>query len=104
MTKTWRVAMVDHCRNRGRGGHGTHLAFAGLPGVELVAVADPDEGSRNAMQRETGAPRQYANWQDLLGRKRPDVHSVCSRLPTQHLEHRALPLPLADRRHPLGVS
>jgi len=86
MTKTWRVGMVDHCRNCGRGGHGTHLAFAGLPGVELVAVADPDEGSRTAMQRETGAPRCYADWQELLAQERPDILCVCSRLPTQHLD------------------
>lgn len=81
-----RIGVVDHFRNCGRGGHGTHLSFAGLPGVEIVAVADPDEGSRNALQQETGAPRQYADGADLLDREQPDILCVCSRLPTQHLD------------------
>jgi len=84
MNRSWRVGVIDHYRNRCRGSHGTHLAFAGLPDVEIVAVADPDEGSRNAIQRETGAPRQYAHFRELLERERPDIVCVCSRLPTQH--------------------
>lgn len=84
--KTWRIAVVDHYRRLAKGHHGTHLAFAGLPQAEIVAVADPDEESRHAIQRETGAPRQYADWSRLLAQEQPDIVCVCSRLPTQHLE------------------
>jgi len=86
MSKTRRIGVVDYCRNQSRGGHGTHLAFAGLPNIEIVAVADPDPESRHASQRETGAPRQYAEWGELLDREEPDILCVCSRLPTQHLD------------------
>ncbi|MBN2449201.1 MAG: Gfo/Idh/MocA family oxidoreductase [Lentisphaeria bacterium] len=84
--RTWRVAVIDHYRNRSRGGHGTHVAFAGLPNVEIVAAADPDEESRQATRHETGAPRSYADWGELLDRENPDIVCVCSRLPTQHLD------------------
>ena len=66
MNNTSRIGVIDHYRNQCRGTHGTHVAFAGLPGVEIVAVADPDEESRKTTQQETGAPRQYADWADLL--------------------------------------
>ena len=84
--KTWRIAVVDHNRRLAKGHHGTHLAFAGLANAEIVAVADPDEESRNAIQHETGAPRQYADWTELLAREKPDIVCVCSRLPTRHLD------------------
>lgn len=86
MSKIWRVAVVDHYRRLAKGHHGTHLAFSGLPNAEIVAVADPDEESRNTIQRETGAPRQYAEWGELMVQEKPDIVCVCSRLPTQHLE------------------
>ena len=84
--KTWRVAVVDHYRKRAKGDHGTHMAFAGLPNVEVVAVADPDEESRLATQHDTEAPRAYRDWAELLDREKPDIVCVCSRLPTQHLD------------------
>ncbi len=86
MKTKWRVGVVDYYRDLGRGGHGIHLAFAGLPGVEIVAVADPDEGSRNALQTETGAPVQYGEWRRMIEREQPDILCIGSRLPTQHLD------------------
>lgn len=86
MSRIWRIGVVDHYRKRAKGDHGTHMAFAGLPNAEIVAVADPDEESRLATQRETGAPRLYTDWTELLDREKPDIVCVCSRLPTRHLE------------------
>lgn len=86
MSKLWRVAVVDHYRRLAKGHHGTHLAFSGLPNAEIVAVADPDQESRLTIQRETGAPRVYAEWGELVEQEKPDIVCVCSRLPTQHLE------------------
>jgi predicted dehydrogenase len=82
--KTWRVGVIDYFRNRARGGHGIHEAFMGLPGVEICAVADPDEESRIGLQKDTGAGNRYADWRTLLERERPDVVCLCSRLPGQH--------------------
>ncbi len=82
--RTWRVGVIDHFRNDARGGHGLHEAFAGLPGVEICAVADPDQESRSGLQKDTGADRAYADWRELLDRERPDAVCVCSRLPVHH--------------------
>ncbi|MFW6155348.1 MAG: Gfo/Idh/MocA family protein [Planctomycetota bacterium] len=84
MTRTWRVGVIDHDRNKARGGHGLHEAFMGLPGVEICAVADPDDASRVGLATDTGAPAMYADWRELLARERPDVVCVCSRLPVHH--------------------
>ena len=56
----------------------------GLPGVEISAVADPDEDSRIGLRKDTGATGMYADWRELLDRERPDVVCLCSRLPAQH--------------------
>jgi predicted dehydrogenase len=82
--RTWRVGVIDHCRNKARGGHGIHEAFAGLPGVEICAVADPDEESRVGLLKDTGAPDMYADWRELLDSERPDAVCLCSRLPVHH--------------------
>ena len=86
MSKTWRIGVIDHYRNAAKGSHGTHVAFAGLPNAEIVAVADPDDKSRSDLLRETGAKKGYASWTELLDREQPDIVCVCSRLPTQHVD------------------
>ncbi len=86
MHRTWRVGVIDHERNKARGGHGIHEAFDGLPGVELCAVADPDDASRAALAADTRAPAAYADWRELLDRERPDVVCLCSRLPVHHTD------------------
>jgi len=85
MSRVWRVGVIDHCKNKAKGSHGVHLAFSGLPNAEIVAVADPDTESRDALQRDTAAARQYAEWEDLLGHEKPDIICLCSRLPTHHV-------------------
>ena len=52
---TYRAAVVGHT-GRGNYGHGMDLAFAGLPGVEVVAVADPDAAGRAAGAGPHGGP------------------------------------------------
>ncbi|HOI55863.1 MAG TPA: Gfo/Idh/MocA family oxidoreductase [Phycisphaerae bacterium] len=84
--RPWRVAVIDHFRNKARGGHGLHEAFIGLPGVTICAVADPDEPSRRSLLADTGAAAMYEDWRELLDREKPDVVCICSRLPVQHPE------------------
>jgi predicted dehydrogenase len=74
--------VVGHT-GRGNYGHGLDLAFAGLPGVEVVAVADPDEEGRRRAQARTGAPRGYAAFGELLEREAPDLLAVGPRQPDQ---------------------
>jgi len=52
---TYRAGIIGHT-GRGNYGHGLDVAFVGLPGVEIVAVADPDEQGRHRVQAVTRAP------------------------------------------------
>ena len=65
---------------RGHSGHGLDVACVALPGVETVAVADPDEAGRQDIvaravpSGETpGAARGYADYRDMLARERLDL-------------------------------
>ena len=62
---TYRAAIIGHT-GRGNYGHGLDIAFVGLPGVEIVAVADPDEQGRRRVQAVTGAPRAYADYGEAM--------------------------------------
>jgi predicted dehydrogenase len=53
-----------------------HMAkYEGLPGVELVAIADPNEVSRSAAELKFGVTA-YADWRALKGKV--DLVSICS--------------------------
>ena len=52
-----RVGIIYDTSQPGLGGHGTHLAFRGLPGVETVALADSNVENIEARLNETGAKR-----------------------------------------------
>ncbi len=80
-----RAAAIGHT-GRGDYGHGLHLAYRGLDGVEFVAVADPHEGGRRRAQEQTGAPRAYADWRAMLAAEEPHVVSVCPRWTDAHLD------------------
>src|SRR4030095_14923837 len=51
---TYRAAIIGHT-GRGNFGHGLDQAFYGLPNVETVAVADPDEARRPRAQGRRGS-------------------------------------------------
>jgi predicted dehydrogenase len=61
---------------RGSYGHGLDLAFAGLPGVAVVALADPDAAGRAGAVRRTGAERGYADYREMLAREGLDLVAV----------------------------
>lgn len=50
-----------------------------LPGVNLVALAEPDEAARREAQRRAPAALAFTNYEDLLAR--PDVDAVVICLP-----------------------
>lgn len=80
---TYRAAIIGHT-GRGDYGHGLALAFWGLPRIEVVAVADPLEAGRAPVAARAGAARQFASYQEMLERERPDVVAVATRWPDQH--------------------
>ncbi|MGH2371153.1 MAG: Gfo/Idh/MocA family protein, partial [Chloroflexota bacterium] len=46
--------------------------------VELIAGVDVSEDARGRFAEETGVPRTYADFRELLERERPDVVSICT--------------------------
>lgn len=55
----------------------THAgAYQSLPGVELVAGADPDAGRRETFTAMRAVPA-YADFAEMLSAERPDLVSVC---------------------------
>ncbi|HEY4202734.1 MAG TPA: Gfo/Idh/MocA family oxidoreductase [Devosiaceae bacterium] len=66
------------------GGHGLHLPYRHLPGVEMVAVADHDSAAREEGRCAAGAARSYADYHEMLETERPDIVSICSRNAERH--------------------
>jgi predicted dehydrogenase len=78
-----RAAVIGHT-GRGDYGHGLEAIFANRPGIELVALADPDAGGRARTATKIGAPRSYADYRELLEKERPQLVSIAMRQSDQH--------------------
>jgi predicted dehydrogenase len=76
--RSYRAAIIGHT-GRGNFGHGLDVAFVGLPMVEIVAAADPDDEGRGRAQARTGAARSYADYHEMLAREQPDLVAVAPR-------------------------
>ena len=83
MPKTYRAAVIGHT-GRGNYGHQLDLAFQGLPGVQVIAVADPDADGRAAAAKRTQASHSYADYREMLAAVQPDLVSVCPRWVDEH--------------------
>jgi predicted dehydrogenase len=80
-----RVGIVGHT-GRGHYGHYLDMAFVGVEGAEIVALADPDEEGRAAAVAKTGAPKGYANYIEMLETEKPDIAVLASREIGDHLD------------------
>jgi len=78
-----RAAVIGHT-GHGDYGHGLEFIFAGLPGVELVALADPDPTGRARTATRIGALRQYADYRELLAKEQPNLVSIAMRHADRH--------------------
>ncbi len=83
MPTTYRAAVIGHT-GRGNYGHQLDLAFQGVHGVEVIAVADPDAEGRAAAAKRIHAPRSFADYREMLARVQPDLVSVCPRWVDEH--------------------
>ncbi len=84
--KKKRIGIVYDTSEKSRGGHGTHLAFKGLPGADVVALVDSNYANLEARMANVAAERHYDSWQELLEKERLDIVDVCSRLPGDHFD------------------
>jgi predicted dehydrogenase len=77
------AAVIGHT-GRGDYGHGLDVIFNGVPGVKVVALADPDPAGRDKAAQRAGAGRQYADYREMLGKEKPALVSVAPRWSDQH--------------------
>ncbi|MBN9693000.1 MAG: Gfo/Idh/MocA family oxidoreductase [Verrucomicrobia bacterium] len=80
-----RAAVIGHT-GQGDYGHGLEKVFQGLPGVEVVALADPQEAGRNRTARALGVRKTYADWREMLRLERPQWVVVAMRQADPHGE------------------
>lgn len=78
-----RAAIIGHT-GAGNYGHGIERIFAGLPGIEVVAVADPDDAGRTGAKVASGAARDYADYHEMLAKEKPDVVGIGPRWAGEH--------------------
>ncbi len=76
------AAVIGHT-GRGDYGHGLDAIFQNRVGLKLVALADPDDAGRARAVKKISAPRQYADYRELLEKERPNLVSVAMR----HADH-----------------
>jgi predicted dehydrogenase len=75
---------------RGDYGHSLDTIFNGRPGIEVVAVADPDAAGGARAAARSRARRQYADYREMLAAERPQVVSVAPRW--------------SEHRHAMGLA
>lgn len=84
------VAVIGHT-GRGNYGHGIDSVWLQIPGVQIVAVADADEGGRTNAARKlstksNGKVEPFADYQKMLGDVRPQFVAVGPRHIDQHAD------------------
>jgi len=86
MSKIWKVGIVKDKSKPSLGLHATHVAFRGLPDVEVVGLVDSNTDDIEQKLSFTQAKRHYLTLQDMLDNESPDIVVLCSRHPYDHLE------------------
>ena len=83
MSATLKVGIIYDRSHKSLGGHGTHLAFRGLP-VRTVALVDRKQDGLREAQDKVGAERVYGDWLEMMDREEPDIVVLGSRDPIDH--------------------
>jgi len=60
-------------------------AWSRIPELSIEAICDLDEPKARAMMAQSGIPRYYADWREMLDHEKPDVVDVITP-PTTHEE------------------
>src|SRR5690349_5455945 len=81
--KRYRAVIIGDT-GHGNYGHQHDLIFNNRSDVELVAIADPDPAGRASAAQRTKAPRQYADYREMLAREKPELVCIALRWPQPH--------------------
>lgn len=82
--RTWRVAIARDTAAPSLGLHGLHVAFRGLPDVEVAGFFDSKADDLETVMAVTGAGRRYRDYSLMLDAEKPDIVVLCSRHPYDH--------------------
>lgn len=83
MAKTYRVGIIGRT-GKGDYGHGVDVAISKVPNVEIVALADENEGGRAAAAKRTNPKTTYASYREMLDNEKLDLVAICPRWIDQH--------------------
>ena len=78
-----KVGVIYNRAHKSRGGHGTHLAFRGLP-VRITALVDAEQEGLQEAQAKVGAEKVYSDYLEMMEREKPDIVVLGSRDPVEH--------------------
>lgn len=77
------VAAIGHT-GRGNFGHGLDTVWLHVPGVRVVAAADPNKQGLAAELKKLGIDNGFADYRKMLADVKPDIVAVCPRHADQH--------------------
>ena len=77
--------MIGHT-GRGDFGHELDTMWLNVPGVEVVAVADPVEKGLEKAKTRLGGVEGFLDFREMLAKVKPDIVSVAPRHVDQHAE------------------
>lgn len=83
--KTWKIGIVKDTSKPMLGLHGLHVAFRGLPNVQVVAHVDSNTQNIKQKMAATQAQRHYTSLSQMLDQEHLDIVVLCSRHPDDHL-------------------
>jgi predicted dehydrogenase len=81
----YRIAIHKDTSKPMMGLHALHVAFRGLPNVEVVAHVDSNSENIEKKMAVTQAKRHYRDYGAMLDAEHPDIVVLCSRHPGDHL-------------------
>src|SRR5690349_15919371 len=83
--QSFRAAVIGHT-GKGDYGHGMDVVFKGVPGAEVVALADAgaDDDARAKIAGRVGAARHYGDYREMLAKEKPQLVSVAPRWTDEH--------------------
>jgi predicted dehydrogenase len=80
----YRAVVIGHT-GFGNFGHDWDTAFNGIPGVEVLAVADADPAGREKARARAAAPRGYADYREMIAKEKPNLVAICPRSLSERL-------------------
>jgi predicted dehydrogenase len=86
MKKIWKIGIFKDTSKPMLCLHGLHVAFRGLPNVEVVAHVDSNSENIQQKMNYTQAKRHYIDYLEMLDNEKPDIVVLCSRHPNDHFE------------------